>query len=158
MKCDVCGKEFTGAFCPRCDFPVVESTNVDALLDEIQKYRQEFYNSIYAEIYFYYWKEEDGSVVLDRRERKTFGRFPELCGKVTWLPQQLARIPEAKNLDLSVCITSRVKTNECTVSVPNLLDSSLQQIGIEVKEDLCFRLKLRNDLGGETASEWTDLL
>ena len=161
MKCLVCNKEFEGSACPRCVYPVVEATDVDALLDslrpQIEAYRKEFELGIRIELVIFRWKEAEGNVVLDRKETMSFGRYPELVGRATWLPQQFARIPDAQTLELQLQITSADTTRTVSVPVQNLLDPALQNVGIEVSGDYRYRLMLKNDTGKVTASEWLEI-
>lgn len=161
MKCLVCNKEFSGSVCPRCGYPVVESPDVDALLvslrPQIETYRREFEQGIRIELVIFRWKEADGNVVLDRKELMSFGRYPELVGRVTWLPQQFARIPDAQRLDLQLQVTSLEMTREFIVPVQNLLEPALQCVGIEVSGDYRYRLKLKNDTGKITESGWLEI-
>lgn len=161
MKCLVCGKEFEGGFCPRCGYPVVEGTDVDALLEsmrpEIEKYRQDFERSIRLGLIIFRWKESDGKVILDRKESVPFGSYTELVGHVTWLPQQFARIPDVPNIDLQVQVTIGNATKEFAVPVQNLLEPSLQNVGIEVTGDMMYRVKLKNETGNVTDSQWMEI-
>lgn len=162
MKCLVCHKEFEGNLCPRCGFPVVESTDVDALLEsmgaQIEEYRRDFENGIKLELVIYRWKEAEGSVVLDRKEDLPLGSYQALRGKETWLPHQFARIPDLDALELTVAVNSGETRQEVPVRVPNLKEPALQSAGIEVDGEMNFRLKLRNDRGGQSASAWTPIL
>ena len=162
MKCLVCKKEFTGDSCPRCGFPVIESTNTDDLLeqlkDQIQDYRQQFEREIKLELIIYRWKESNGTVVQDRKDRIPFGSYPELCGKETWLSQEFARIPDADKLRLQYCVSARSEEKEHTLQIQNLQEPALQRVGIEVDNNYRMRLKLKNDLGGNAASQWTEFL
>ena len=161
MKCLVCDKDFSGSACPRCGYPVVESPDVDALLvslrPQIEAYRKEFEEGIRIELVIFRWKEADGNVVLDRKELMPFGRYPALVGRVTWLQQQFARIPDAPKLELQLQVTSSETTREFTVPVQNLLDPALQNVGIEARGDYAFRLMLKNDTGKITESDWLEI-
>lgn len=161
MKCLVCSKEFDGGVCPRCGYPVVEGTDVDALLEslrpQIEEYRRAFERGIRIELGIYRWKDDNGSVVLDRKELLSFGTYPELTGRVTWLPQQFARIPDVQTLQLLLRISYGDMSKEISIPIQNLLDPALQNVGVEVARNMQFRLRLKNDLGRENASEWMEL-
>ena len=162
MKCLVCKKQFEGDSCPRCGFPVIESTNTNDLMeqlkDQIEDYRQRFEKEIQLELIIYRWKEENGAVVQDRKDRLPFGSFPELCGKETWLSQEFARIPDADKIKLQYCVRTQNEEKEHTVQIKNLLEPALQKVGIEVDSNYRLRLKLKNDLGGSAVSQWTEFL
>ncbi len=161
MKCLVCQKTFEGGICPRCGYPVVEGTDVDALMEtlrpQIEEYRRIFQSGVRLELGIFRWKEEDGTVVIDRRELLSFGPYAELAGKQTWLPQQFARIPGVDTLELQVRLSIGEAARELSVPVPNLAEASLQSVGIELSEDMFFRLLLKNDAGGESASAWIEI-
>ena len=161
MKCLVCEKEFEGNACPRCGYPIVEGTDVDALLEslrpQIEEYRRKFERGIRFELGIFRWKESDGSVVLDKKDLMSFGAFPELAGRVSWLPQQFARIPDVQTLSILLRIYHDDTARDFTVPIQNLSDPALQSVGIEVTQNLLFRLKLKNDAGSETASDWLEI-
>ena len=161
MKCLVCSKDFEGGICPRCGYPVVEGTDVDALLEsmrpQIEEYRRDFERGIRFGLVIFRWKEADGNVVLDRKELMPFGSFPELVGRVTWLQQQFARIPEAQTLELQLQVSSGDASRDLSVPIQNLLEPSLQSVGIEVTSDLRYRVKLKNDAGKQADSQWLEL-
>ena len=162
MKCLVCKKEFEGECCPRCDFPVIESPNVDELIQQlegqIKEHRKAFENGIKLDLVIYRWKEEDGSVVLDRKDRLPFGSYAALKGRETWLAQKFARIPDAKSIDLQLVVSSQGTEKEIAVQVNNLLEPALQTVGIDVDAAYHLRLKLKNDAGGSSASSWIEFI
>ena len=162
MKCLVCHKEFVGGVCPRCGYPVIEAPDVDALLEtlrpQIENYRHTFLDSIRIELEIYRWKEDGDVVVLDHKELLSFGSYPSLEGKVSWLSQQFARNPDAQTLELRLHISVGDNTiRPVSIPIRNLMEASLQQIGIEATDDLRFRLKLRNEAGSISESAWIEL-
>lgn len=158
MKCPVCGKEFTSVVCPRCRFVTSESTNYEAMMQElgprIEKAKTAFRQSIHYALTIYRWKEEQDKIVLDREEALQFGTLAELCGKQTLMKQEFARIPELKTIELKIAVTIKEHKDLITISVPNLDEPALQLIGIEVKEDGAFRVLLHNTNGKQTTSDW----
>ena len=162
MECLVCHKEFEGGACPRCGFPVVESTDVDALLKsmrkEIEAHRKAFEDSLKLELMIYRWKEQDGKVVPDRTERLLLGTWAQLLETPAWLPQQFARIPDREKLELRARVTAGQESRELTVEIPNLLQPALQSVGAETDRDMRFRLLLKNDRDDQSASEWIPML
>lgn len=162
MRCLVCHKEFQTGPCPRCGYPVVESTDVDALMEllrpQIEEYRTNFLQGVRVALQVYYWMENGESLVIDRKETMPFGSYADLAGSEFWLPQYFARIPDLSELELTVQIESGETVQELQFSLPNLKKSSLQHIGIEAAPDMRIRLKLKNDLGDETASQWAEIL
>lgn len=162
MQCLVCQKEFVGGNCPRCGYPVVEATDWEALWEtmgpEIEEYRKTFQRGISLSLVIYRWKEADGVVVPDRKELLPFGPYSELVGKLTWLQQPFARIPDLPTLELQLQVSSGGKVLEYKVPIQNLMDAALQSVGIELTADLHFRLKLANELGRTTESQWMELL
>ena len=159
MKCLVCKKEFTGSKCPRCAFPVVESTDVDYLMasmsEQVRSYRNEFRAAMKLSLPIYRWKAEGSRIVAGEREQLNLGSYQQLCSHVTWLPQKFARIPDTETIKVEVMFTSGNHAEIVEAVLPNLNDASLQSIGIETDDDeMRFRLYLRNDLNNQTASEW----
>lgn len=161
MKCLVCRKEFEGGVCPRCGYPVVEGTDVDALMEtlrpQIEEYRRVFQSGIRLDLEICRWKEADGVVVLDRKDLLSFGTYPELEGRITWLSQPFARIPDVPTLDLHLRLNLADTVKEFLVPVQNLTEASLQYVGVELSDDMYFRLLLKNDAGASSQSDWMEL-
>lgn len=162
MKCPVCNNTFNGGECPRCRFPVIESTDVDALKEVLQpmveKYRREFCDGISFGVLTYYWKEENDEIVLDREEEAVLGSYSELSGGEKMLPIQFARIIDTETIDLKVKIAVNGQSEIRTVTVANLNEPALQMIGIEVNTDYHFRMLLKNSKGSQSVSEWQPIL
>ena len=159
MKCFVCNNEFDGNICPRCQFPKVfipgdYETGLKKIQPEIDAYRDEFLNGIEVGIVTYFWKDENGTVVLDREERLPFGKGKDLRGNTLWLEQLFARIPDEELLKIRVYIKTGDKECEKTVCLPNLFEAELQQIGIYTDEEYRFKLLLKNDTGTPTGSDF----
>ena len=163
MKCPVCNKVFDGGECPRCLFPVVESTDQDALLEmlrpQIETHRVEFQKSICFSLLVYYWKEQNDTIEFDREEALPFGNYYDLKGKKVFLPQQFARIPDTNTVDLQVSITITISDQKetKTVAIQNLNEAALQTVGIEVNDRYQFRVLLKNSIGNQSESEWQDV-
>lgn len=158
MKCHVCNKEFDGNECPRCKFPKVlivgdYATGIAKIQPEIDAYKESFNKGIEIGIVIYHWKDEDGTVVLDREEKLSFGRGDELLGKTVWLKQKFARIPDEKKLQLRVYVKTPDDEREETVSINNLFEAELQELGICTDADYNFSLLLRNETGTPVSSE-----
>lgn len=158
MKCFVCNYEFEGNICPRCRFPKVFipgdfESGLKKIQPEIDAYRDEFLGGIEVGILAYYWKDENGAVVLDRAERIPFGTGRELVGNTVWLDRSFARIPDEEQLKVHVYIKAGGNEREATISLPNLREAELQQIGIVTDDDYNFRLLLKNKTGTPTSSD-----
>ena len=158
MICLVCKKEFHGSKCPRCGFPVVESTDVDVLIEsmreQIENYRHSFLSGLTLSLRIYRWKADGERIVPNGSELLPVGSFLELCGDPKLLAQKFARIPDADTLELEVVFTSGERSRTVRVSVPNLKEPSLENIGVETDADMRFRVCLKNDFGSLSSSEW----
>lgn len=162
MKCLVCGKIYEGGECPRCQFPDVQIPGdrekaVANLKPAIDAYRMSFLQSIRVDIVAYRWKDQGGSVVLDREDRIPLGNGFELLQGEKWLPEKFARIPDQAALCVTVCVTAKDITRQIQVSLPNLHRAELQQIGADMDQDCNIRLLLRNDTDEPTRSEFVPL-
>lgn len=151
MKCLVCGKNYEAAECPRCRFPDIQIPEVGreqalaSLMPTINAYRTNFLKSVRVELASYQWKDQNGKVVLDQTNWKLFGSGEVLQQKEQWLPEQFARIPDQKTITVTVRIIAGEETREQNVTVPNLLQPELQQIGARVDSDCNLYLMLRGE-------------
>lgn len=162
MKCLVCNKEFEGVVCPRCNFPVIavpaEIDNGENLIAPlIERHRQGFLQAVRIGIVIFHWKEADGSIVLDHDERLLFCEEPAFDGREYWLEQKFARIPDEKNLSLTVFIDYGSKQSEQSVEIANLPGAALQEVGLRLCADFSWQLLLKNDMGETAESAYFSL-
>lgn len=149
MKCYVCGKQYEGNECPRCAFPAVEIPNTtweqgrQALAATITPSRSAFLKTIEISLVIYHHRDENGVYVLDREETVSLGNGETLYNKETWLDREFARL-EDPTISVRLRLTSRGKTREEQVELPNLKAAELQNIGISLDEQFNIQLKLRN--------------
>lgn len=166
MKCLVCGKNFQGNICPRCEFPVVNfpgplEEGIKNIQPEIMKYREKLLRPCQVGVTAYRWKDENGKIVLDQEERLPLGNGAELLEKEAWLPQKFARIPDAAELQVRVYIDNGKSRRETQVRLPNLMGAELQELGMKVTEvdkDLKLVLLLRGRTQGPVSSDGIALL
>lgn len=158
MNCLVCNQVFSGSKCPRCGFPVIESTDVDVLIesmhDQIESYRREFLSTLEISLTVYHWKADGSKIVPTEKSRSYLGSFRELCGNPKLFAHKFARIPDKDELTVEVFFSSGDSERSANVSLPNIKEPSLQRIGIETDENMRFRVSLMNGLGSLTCSEW----
>ena len=161
MKCPVCNHVFVDVECPRCQFPVVDSPNPEALIEmlrpQIEAYRADFQAKISFALKVFFWKDQNDAIVLDREQLLPFGSYSELKGKQGFLPQSFARIPDVNQMELQVLVTVRDQPETRTVAVQNLKEAALQSVGIETNEQYQFRLLLKNTNNSQTASAWQEI-
>lgn len=149
MKCLVCGKIHEAAECPRCSFPDIQIMGdqdkaMESLRPAIIAYRTNFLKTVRLELMTYRWKDQDGQVVLDREERMLLGSGDGLQQE-TWLPEKFARIADQEKIPVTVRITAGEESRDAVISLPNLHEPQLQQLGAVIDGDCCLRLLLRND-------------
>ena len=162
MECLVCGKEYVGSECPRCRFPDVQIPGdrqkaIENLRPAIEAFRTQFLKSVKLEIAAFYWKDEDGTVVLDREERVLLVDGEELQQGPKWLNQEFARIPDEEWVPVTLYITVAGDTRQEQIMLPNIHSPQLQQIGVETVESCGIRLLLRNVANEMTKSETIQL-
>lgn len=160
MNCPVCRKEFSGGFCPRCQFPEIHivgdlETGLKRMKPEIDAYRSDFYKRVSLKLVIHHWHDVDGVVCPEREEAICFGTADTLGG-AHWLEGSFARIPDVPELKLQVQVCVDDEVRELQVAVPNLQQASLQQVGVELAPDDTFRILLRNE-SESTASAPTAL-
>lgn len=166
MKCLVCGEIFEGNECPRCRFPVVNfpgdpEAGLKMLQPMIEQHRREFLSRFQVGVTACYWKDADGKLVLDRKERIPVGTGAELMNGEVWLPRKFARIPDVPELQVGVYIDSDEYHREMQVPLPNLMGKELQELGMKVvtvDSECRLVLLLRNSTEGPVASEEIALL
>ena len=164
--CLVCNKPFEGPKCPRCNFRAVEivadyQNTLKKMEPRLQAERQRFYGKVTIGVMILRWKDQDGYLVLDRRDKVVLGTAWELWNQEGWNPNQVARIPEKEEIEVTLYVdyptyskTEEVMTShEISVKIPNLLKAELQQIGIRVHENNTFTVLLRNNGGEQSESQ-----
>lgn len=150
MKCQVCGKEFDAAECPRCKFPDIQIPEAGreqalaSLMPTINHWRNNFLNGIRVELVCYHWKQSGDKVVPDGQTYQLLGTGGELRQQERWLDQWFARVPDQQDLKVTVMITAGQEKWEQQIVVPNLMQPELQQIGAYVDEEFNLHLRLRN--------------
>ena len=149
MKCIVCGKEYEKDSCPVCQFPKIEfpgdpEKGLQSMKPAIDAYRDDFLSQVSIGIIVYQWKDDSGVIVMDRNERIQIGTAKELRGNTKWLTEKFARIPDEERLQVSLSIQANGKNEVRSVSIPNLMDAELQELGAAVDDDLNIQLLLRN--------------
>ncbi len=157
MKCIVCGKVHDGNECPVCKFPKIHfpgdpQEGLRTMKPAIDSYRDSFLERVSVGVITYRWKDEGGTIVLDREERVAIGTGKKLREAAVWLEESFARIPEAKELAVKVSVQVDGQEEVHTVKVPTRMEAELQQLGAEIDEELNLSLLLRND-SGSTRSE-----
>lgn len=161
MKCLICNSSYEGFECPNCKFPYIAfpgdpEEGIRRMKPQIDAYRDAFLEKLSLGVVSYYWKEQDGRLVLDREEVRSIGSGKELQAGAVWLEQPFARLPEAESLTIRLALSLEGGNREFSVRLPNLLQPELQQLGAEMNEQMQIRLLLRNS-SGSTASEWVSL-
>lgn len=165
MKCIVCNQEIAGPLlpCPRCGFlqPAVvgDAAAAEALIAaKARKHKRELLSHHDIGLTIYHWKDDGGTVALDREERVSFGSGSALLEGVVWLEQKFARIPDAESLELELWVQSDrepVQRTPVAVRVPQ--GCYLLQVGARIDEDLSLKLLLKNPQG-QTESQPLRLL
>lgn len=151
-QCRVCHKELTSPArpCPRCGFqePAFFGDPVSAekiINHKAENHRVQYLSSFDFGVTIYRWKDQDGTLVLDRTERLSFGTGSDLLDKTHWLEQPFARIPDVDAMDLELSILQNGKTcGNIPVSVAVPQGNHLQQAGISLSRDLTVQLLLKN--------------
>lgn len=157
MKCIVCGKDYEKDKCPICNFPKIEfpadpEKGLQAMRPAIDAYREDFLGQVSVGILVYQWKDSSGEIVMDRSERLQIGTGKELYEKTKWLAEKFARIPDEETLRVNLSIQVNGSGEERSVSIPNLMESELQELGAAIDGALNIQLLLRNS-SGSTQSE-----
>lgn len=158
MRCIVCGREYEDDKCPVCNFPKVEfpadpEEGLRAMKPTIDAYRDNFLNQVSIRIMTYQWKDDNGVIAMDSKKQIPIGTGKELREGTKWLAEKFARIPDVEKLqvDLSIQVNDMGGVYR-SVSIPNLMEAELQELGASVDDNLNLQLLLRNS-SGTTQSE-----
>lgn len=165
LLCRVCHKELTNLNnpCPRCGFrelsfvgdPKAAEQKMNKMADEA---RAKFLSEFDFGVTIYRWKDQDGTLVLDRTERLSFGSGTALLDKLCWLDQPFARIPDMQKMELELSVQKNGRSYRgMKISVPVPQGNYLQQVGITLSPDMKVKLLLKNPQG-QTQSASTAFL
>ena len=151
VTCLVCGKNYEAGDCPRCRFPDVQIPGMDRdkaivhLKPVIDVSRAAFLENIRVEVISYRWKDQDGTIVLDRKDALTLGTGTDLTRGEVWLRGKFARIADEASVPVKLRITAGEEVLEKTVRLPNLNKPELQQLGAKMDKNFRITLLMRND-------------
>ena len=163
VTCLVCGKKYETGDCPRCKFPDVQIPGMDRekalihLKPAIEASRKAFLETVRVDVISYRWKDQDGTIVLDRKDALTLGTGTALTQGEVWLTGKFARIADEAFVPVKIRVTAGDEVTEKTVRVPNLQKPELQQLGAKLDQDLNITLLLRNDSQKPVQSDPTPL-
>lgn len=148
-KCMVCGKMYDSGKCPRCKFPRMAvvgdyEEGLAKLAETAKSYRREYLTDIQIEIAVSKWKNCDEKLVLDSTVMIPLAKGEEILDKEKWMEEYFARIPDRDMLEISLMIQKADEQRNVTVSLPNLMQPKLQQIGVRLQKDMEICLMLRN--------------
>ena len=158
MKCLICEKNYQAAECPRCHFPDIQLVGdrdaaLAAMMPTITQYRKNFLRSVEVSLVMYWWKDADGKVVLDRKEKRTIGTADQLMAKEVWMNEKFARIAGEAFITVSVEIALADETRTVEIRLPNLQTPRLQQLGAGINDNFGLYLLLGNGADEPTRSE-----
>ena len=147
--CPVCHTKYESGDCPVCKFPDIAfpgdpEEGLRLMKPQIDAYREVFLLKLKIGVVSYYWKDQNGSLVLDREQITPLGTAKQLSEGPVWLSQSFARLPDAKQLEVQLSVELDGETKKLTVNLPKLLEPELQQIGAELDNEFCIRVMLRN--------------
>ena len=152
MKCIICGKDHNMDTCPVCKFPRLNTMGgvsiedvIEQNREQIDTFRNRFLDSLSVYIKLFYWEENNEQLVNSKCEYIKIGAGNELLNKEKWLDNLFSRIQETKSIDVSLLIQYEDGEKELSVSIPNIEQVGLQQIGAVIYPDMEIKLLLRND-------------
>lgn len=150
MQCLVCYKTLDGNICPRCGFQHVDIIGDSEKALELQKsladmYRPTFLKRYNVGVTSYFWKDDNGEIVLDTAKRLPFGTADVMINQTVWLDQEFARIPDEEELTIELSVKKDdAEAYPVQVRLPALKEKQLQKIGVSLTDDLKLRLVLKN--------------
>lgn len=168
MKCCVCSTEMAPGIttCPCCGFNDPRNGRVFgdiAALDakvtqDAAEYRTAVLASTDIGVQTYSWKDDNGTLVLDKKTRVSVGKASQMTAAPLWLDQKFARIPDQKSFDVTLSVLrDGYPEKEIVVSVESLPQPELLEAGISVTPDMQVRFHVRNN-SVETSSAPVSML
>lgn len=166
MRCLCCHKpnlSIEQGNCPRCGFILFNTVGysedkkavIDSLVDE---HCQNFLKTYDVGITAYYWKDQDGTIVLDHSSRISLGSAASMFKKTVWLDQDFARMPDGEDLNLELSLQHGTEApRTISVRIPELKEKELQRLGIELNQDLQLKVTVKNQ-SSSSSSEPVALL
>ena len=144
--CIVCGGSFQPqSNCPYCNFPEITVLGDKAVLDEMAAgYRKDYLADIRLGVMYTMWKADGDTLTADREGCELFADGSAVQGADIWCDRQLARQPDGDRVDVRLVVEKAGQRRIIPVSVPNLKQPRLQQIGLRLCEKLHVRVLLRN--------------
>ena len=146
--CIVCGGSFQPqSNCPYCNFPEITVLGDKAVLDEMAAgYRKDYLADIRLGVMYTMWKADGDTLTADREGCELFADGSAVQGADIWCDCQLARQPDGDRVDVRLVVEKAGQRRIIPVSVPNLKQPRLQQIGLRLCEKLHVRVLLRNGI------------
>ena len=92
------------------------------------------------------WKADGDTLTADREGCELFADGSAVQGADIWCDRQLARQPDGDRVDVRLVVEKAGQRRIIPVSVPNLKQPRLQQIGLRLCEKLHVRVLLRNGI------------
>lgn len=92
------------------------------------------------------WKADGDTLTADREGCELFADGSAVQGADIWCDRQLARQPDGDRVDVRLVVEKAGQSRIIPVSVPNLKQPRLQQIGLRLCEKLHVRVLLRNGI------------
>ena len=118
-----------------------------AVLDEMAAgYRKEYLADIRLGVMYTMWKADGDTLTADREGCELFADGSAVQGADIWCDRQLARQPDGDRVDVRLVVEKAGQRRIIPVSVPNLKQPRLQQIGLRLCEKLHVRVLLRNGI------------
>lgn len=132
---------------PLLQFPEITVLGDKAVLDEMAAgYRKEYLADIRLGVMYTMWKADGDTLTADREGCELFADGSAVQGADIWCDRQLARQPDGDRVDVRLVVEKAGQRRIIPVSVPNLKQPRLQQIGLRLCEKLHVRVLLRNGI------------
>lgn len=148
MKCYCCHTDFDDRLskCPCCGFPVFflpDGTQISEaeLESEVSAYRKERAGTVEISIARYFWKENWGRMVLDRKQYTKIADGSQLMREgVVWLDQVFARTVSTPSVFIEYKLGPTAAEQKIAIDIPR--DVSFWRLGVALDENMTFRFLL----------------
>jgi len=159
MKCPVCGTDYSDASCPLCAYKdiLIVGLSEDESRREVRKQiamgKEKFFSKVQVGIVLHHYDVTE-DMVSENEERVLVLSRLVADGNIYWLPRKFECHSERDcvETDIYVKITGTNREFLHCVNLQNIIGEEAQEVGLQIDENLQFRVAMRMN-GMQTLSQ-----